>query len=80
MKGVRRPWTQEDDQRLKRELLAGVPIDEVAKNLGRTRSSIESRAPLLRIALNKRIGHPSEKRMDHLPPRQFDLRHLRARK
>ena len=35
MKRVRRHWTQDDDQRLKRELFAGLPVYEVGKNLGR---------------------------------------------
>jgi len=75
----RRPWTLEDDKRLKEMLLAGISIEQVAMSIGRTPMAIKSRVPLLRIALNGRGIPPSERKMDHLQTRQVDLG-LRAKK
>jgi hypothetical protein len=75
----RRPWTPDDDDQLKRELLAGIPIDQVAESLGRTLTAVKTRLPFLRIALNGPGNPPSERKMDHLLKRKVDLG-LKAKK
>ena len=75
-----RPWTRDDDQRLKQELLAGVPIDEVSRNLERTIAAIQARVVVLRISLNGRSNQrPTERRMDHLLKRPVNTG-LKAKK
>ena len=59
-----RLWTPYDDRRLREELLAGVPVAEVAVHLGRTPPAILSRASTLRIHL---LGsRPIQRPLDHL--------------
>ena len=44
-------WTQEEDDRLRRLLIADTPPSEIAETLGRTVSAVKARAYLLGITL-----------------------------
>jgi hypothetical protein len=50
-------WTQEEDQLLRQEVLAGTPLDVIAGDLGRTKPAIRTRAYILRLML----GRPSKR-------------------
>jgi hypothetical protein len=58
-------WTPEEDQNVKEQMLAGVPLEEVANDLGRTPSAVEKRLYLLRLARH-RNGKVEERPADHL--------------
>ena len=53
-----------EDRCLTEDLLAGVPVAEVAAHLGRTEHAVLSRASTLRIHL--RGGRPAQRPLDHL--------------
>ena len=55
-----KPWMPEDDARL-RELYVKVPTSEVAKELGRSESSVDSRAWFLKVAKPKEVLFPRPK-------------------
>ena len=42
-----KPWTQEEDQLLRQEVLAGTPLDVIVGVLGRTKPAIRTRAYIL---------------------------------
>ena len=44
-------WTQQEDERLRRLLIADTPPSEIAETLGRTVSAVKARAYLLGITL-----------------------------
>ena len=44
-------WTQEEDEHLRRLLIADTPASEIAETLGRTVSAVKARAYLLAITL-----------------------------
>jgi hypothetical protein len=47
------PWTGDEDDALTREVADGIPIDEIARKIGRTRSAIRSRAYVLRLKFRR---------------------------
>jgi hypothetical protein len=48
-----KPWTGDEDDALTREVADGIPIDEIARKIGRTRSAIRSRAYVLRLKFSR---------------------------
>jgi DNA-directed RNA polymerase specialized sigma24 family protein len=48
-------WTPEEDQLLRKRVVANVPVSEIAVELGRSISSVKARAHVLRIALGRYI-------------------------
>jgi hypothetical protein len=50
---ARTPWTSEEDNRLRRFLGAGEPIEIVAAELKRSVKAVNSRAYVLRISLKR---------------------------
>ena len=57
-----KPWTAEEDERLRQLVVSGAPIDQIAEGLDRTEKSVRSRAYLLGVPLrrfgSKRRGLP----------------------
>ena len=51
MRRLGKAWTQEEDQLLRQEVLAGTPLDVIAGKLGRTKPAIRTRAYTLRLML-----------------------------
>jgi DNA-directed RNA polymerase specialized sigma24 family protein len=48
-------WTPEEDQLLRKRVVANVPVSEIAAELGRSISSVKARAHVLRVALGRYI-------------------------
>jgi hypothetical protein len=48
-------WTPEEDQLLRKRVVANVPVSKIAVELGRSISSVKARAHVLRIALGRYI-------------------------
>jgi DNA-directed RNA polymerase specialized sigma24 family protein len=48
-------WTPEEDELLRKLVVANAPISEIAAELGRSISSVKARAHVLRIALGRYI-------------------------
>ena len=48
-------WTPEEDDLLRKRVVANVPVSEIAAELGRSISSVRARAHVLRIALGRYI-------------------------
>jgi hypothetical protein len=48
-----KPWTGDEDDALTRGVADGIPIDEIARKIGRTRSAIRSRAYVLRLKFRR---------------------------
>lgn len=73
-----RRWTPEEDEELVRSYQAGVPLEEIADKLGRSKDAIECRASLKKL---KRCGIPArskgvewenlDERVGRLEPKKF---------
>jgi hypothetical protein len=48
-------WTPEEDELLRKLVVANVPVSEIATELGRSMSSVKARAHALRIALGRYV-------------------------
>jgi hypothetical protein len=46
-------WTHEDDAILRQGAVAGQPVGEIARKVGRSESAIRARAYVLRVALRR---------------------------
>lgn len=48
----RKEWTSADDSQLRRDARQGMDTDDIAKDLGRTKNAIYSRADEINVSLN----------------------------
>jgi hypothetical protein len=46
-----KPWTTEDDEHLREQIIAGATLRAVSQKLGRTEAAIKARAHLLKLSL-----------------------------
>ena len=53
---VRRPWTREEDERLKALAVTGLSLKELSHELGRSLSSTRTRASKLRVAIARDLN------------------------
>ena len=48
-----KPWTSEDDKLLMQEVLAGTRTDLIASRVGRSKSAVKHRVPILGLTLGR---------------------------
>ena len=49
----RKPWTAEEDERLRQLVVSGTPIDQIAEGLDRTEPSVRARGYYLGVILRR---------------------------